>query len=171
MRILTTLILSLIMMAGLFLLLWSEVGFIQDKRFASSCPKEELEVMPDRKPERFKGQYALGWCMAAAAVLMMAGALVYGGWDGIRHGFTFGQFFARFLVMLLMLKAFDIGFFDWFLLCNQGFNFFPHYYPEVRNVLGTYLFGYNWKTHLVYILASPAAAAVLARICGFFMEV
>ena len=162
----TTLILSIVMMAGLFLMLWAEVGFIQDKRFASSCPKEELEVMPDRKPERFKGQYAVGWCMAAVSVILMAGAVVFGAWDGIRNDFAFWRFFVRFLAMLLLLKAFDILFFDWFLLCNKGLDFFPHYYPEVRDVLGTYLFGYNRKTHLIHILTIPFLSAALAWGCS-----
>ena len=119
-----TILFSVMMMTGLFLLLWAEVGFIQDKRFASSAPKEELEVMPDRKPERFKGQYALGWCLALIAVALMIGAIILGVGEGIVNNFTFKQFFVRFLVMFLSLKAFDILFFDWFLLCNKGFNFF-----------------------------------------------
>ena len=51
----TTIILSLILMAGLFLMLWAEVGFIQEKRFASSAPKEELVVIPESMPQRFRG--------------------------------------------------------------------------------------------------------------------
>ena len=52
--------LSIMMMAGLFLMLWGGVGFLQDKRFFSSAPKEELDVIPDKLPERFKGQHAVG---------------------------------------------------------------------------------------------------------------
>ena len=162
---LTTLLLSLVMMAGLFLMLWAETGFIQDKRLASSAPKEELAVIPDTKPERFKGQHVLGWCIAVLSIMLMLGALVFGAWDGIRKGFTYGQFAVRFLVMLLLLKAFDIGFFDWFLLCNQGFHFFPHYYPEVSDVLGPYLFGYNWKSHLAQIIGMIVGSFVLAWVC------
>ncbi len=163
-----TILLSVLMMAGLFLMLWAEVGFIQDKRFASSCPKEELEAMPDRKPERFRGQYAIGWSMAVISVMLMIGAIVFGAWDGIRNDFAFRQFFARFFAMMLLLKAFDIGFFDWYLLCNKGLNLFPHYYPEVSNVLGPHLFGYNLKTHLCHLLACPAVAVALAWICTLF---
>ena len=162
---LITIVLAIVMMARLFLMLWAEVGFIQDKRFASSAPKEELAVVPDTKPERFKGQHAVGWCMVVLSIVLIGGALILGAWDGIRNGYTFRQFFVRFLVMLLLLKAFDIGFFDWILLCNQGFNFFPHYYPEVKDVLGPYLFGYNRKSHLVQILLAFAVSAILAWVC------
>lgn len=62
--------------------------------------------------------------------------------------------------MLLLLKAFDILFFDWFLLCRS--NFFPRYYPEVKAVLGLHLFGFNKKSHVVQtaliVVCSFAAA-------------
>ncbi len=160
-----TIFLSIMMMAGLFLMLWGGVGFLQDKRFFSSAPKEELAVIPDRLPERFRGQYAVGWMMIVCSLLLMGGAIVIGAWDGVRNGFGFLQFFVRFILMLLGLKAFDVIFFDWVLLCNAGFNFFPHYYPETKAVLGRHLFGYNWRTHLTHIAAFPFAAALLAWIC------
>lgn len=43
-----TIILSIVMMAGLFLMLWSAVGFIQDKRFFTSAPKAAQEVLQQR---------------------------------------------------------------------------------------------------------------------------
>lgn len=163
-----TVLLSIMMMSGLFLMLWGGVGFIQDKRFFSSAPKEELDVIPDHLPERFRGQHAVGWIMIISSLVLMGGAIVLGAWDGIRNGFGFWQFFVRFMIMLLALKAFDVIFFDWVLLCNAGFNFFPHYYPETKAVLGRHLFGYNRKTHLAHLAAFPFAAAALAWICTLF---
>lgn len=166
--VLLTILLSIMMMAGLFLMLLGGVGFIQQKRFFSSAPKQTYDVVPETKPERFPGQHAVGWGMIALSFILMGGALVLGAWDGIRNGFGFRQFFWRFAIMLLGLKAFDIGFFDWFLLCNAGLNFFPHFYPETRAVLGHYLFGYNWKTHLSHIVAGVPLSALLAWICTQF---
>ncbi len=160
-----TLILSVMMMAGLFLMLLGGVGFIQDKKFFSSAPKEVLAVVPESKPERFVGQHALGWIMIIISLVLMIGAILLGAWNGISNGFSFWQFFGRFLVMLLLLKAFDIVFFDWFLLCNAGLNFFPHFYPQTRKVLGRYMFGYNRKTHLAHILLSPAVSAAFSWVC------
>ena len=131
---LVTILLGIMMMAGLFLLLLGGVGFIQQKKFFSSAPQEVQDVVPDSMPERFAGQYAVGWVMIIVAIFMMLGAMVLGAWDGIENGFTFWQFFVRFLVMILMLKAYDILFFDWVLLCNAGFNFFPHFYPETKDM-------------------------------------
>ena len=69
-----TILLSIMMMAGLFMMLWGGVGFLQDKRIFSSAPKEELAVIPDKLPERFKGQHAVGWMM----VSMKGGGQIYG---------------------------------------------------------------------------------------------
>lgn len=159
-----TILLAIMMMAGLFLMLLSGVGFIQDKRFFTSAPKEVQDAV---KPceERFPGAHALGWFMAVISILMMIGAIVIGAVAGIQEGYGFGQFFVHFLTMFLLLKAYDILFFDWVLLCNAGFNFFPHFYPETKEVLGHHLFGYNKKTHLMHIIVFPFVSAIIAWIC------
>lgn len=150
------------MMAGLLLLLWGAVGFVQDKRFFTSAPKEIQEaVLP--KPERFKGQHILGWAMLILALAMMVGAVILGAWDGISNGFSFGQIFVRNLIMLWGMKVFDIVVFDWYLLCHS--NFFPHYFPEVKSIVGPHLFGYNWKTHLKEMLAYFLVSLLVAFIC------
>ena len=51
---LLTILLSIMMMAGLFLLLLGGVGFVQDKKFFSSAPQQIYDVVPDTKPERFQ---------------------------------------------------------------------------------------------------------------------
>lgn len=55
----------------------------------------------------------------------MVGGFVLGGWDGIRSGFGYWTFFARFGAMLYLVELYDIVFFDWILLCNS--NFFDHF--------------------------------------------
>lgn len=164
-KMVLTLLLSVMMMAGLFLMLLGGVGFIQDKKFFSSAPQQVKNVVPDTKPERFSGQHITGWIIIVFSFILMGGAVVIGGWDGIRNSFGFWQFALRFFAMFILLKVFDVFFFDWFLLCNAGLNFFPHFYPETKKVLGRYLFGYNWKTHLVHIVLFPIVSAVLAWVC------
>ena len=54
-----------------------------------------------------------------------------------------------------------------YLLCRS--NFFPHFYPELKGVVGPHMFGYNKRTHLihftVYLPASAAAAALCTLLC------
>ena len=163
---LVTVILSLVLMAGLFLMLWSAVAFIQDKRFFSSAPKDVCAAVRPRTEERFPGAHRLGWRLMILAVALMLFALLYAGLDGAEKGFGFWQLFTRYLIMLLALKAFDILFFDLVLLCHSGF--FPHYYPEVKGIVGPHQFGYNWREHLLMIVLSPVAAAALAGLCMLF---
>ena len=136
-----TVILSLALMAGLFLMLWSAVAFIRDKRFFTSAPKDVQAAIRPRAEERFPGARRLGWRLMILAVALMAFALIYAGLDGAERGFGFRQFFTRYLIMLLALKVFDILFFDLVLLCHS--DFFPHYYPEVKGIVGPHQFGYN----------------------------
>jgi len=159
---LVTLILSLVMMAGLFLMLYAAVALIQDKRLFTSAPKAVQDaVLP--KPERFPSAHKLGWKLIILSLVLMAGSLFYAGVNGAENGFTFWQFFWRYLVMLLLLKAFDILFFDLVLLCHS--NFFPRWYPEVKGIVGPQQFGYNWKTHLLHIMLSPVVSLALAWLC------
>ncbi len=163
-----TIIMSVCMMHGLFLLLLGGVGYIQDKKFFSSAPREVLNVVPETKTMRFAGQHILGWIIISLAVVLMIAAVIIEGYYGVINEYSFLQQFLRFMLMFLGLKAFDIGFFDWFLLCNAGLNFFPHFYPETKPVLNRQLFGYNWKTHLLHVICIIAFSALLAWICLLF---
>lgn len=125
-----TLLASFLVMAAYFLLLYAGVGLIQEKKFFSSAPREVFAAVPERKAERFRGAHILG----ILAMLLFLGAAVLAAWDGVRNGVTFGAFFARYLVILYVMEVYDILFFDWLLLCHS--NFFPHFYPEVKGIVG-----------------------------------
>ena len=84
-----TLLSALIIIAAYFLILYAGVAFIQDKRFFSSAPKENLDAIPDKK-ERFRGAHVIGWIIGILAILMFAGAFVLAAWDGVKNGFGYG---------------------------------------------------------------------------------
>ena len=157
-----TIIATIMVMAGYFLLLYSGVGFLQDKRFFSSAPKEVLTVIPEKK-ERFRGAHIIGGLIIVIAFLLFIGAIILGIWDGIRNDFNFLKFFGRFLTMLYVMEIYDIVFFDWVLLCHS--NFFPHFYPEVKGIVGPHMFGFNKKTHIIHFVIYIPICAVIAWIC------
>ena len=157
-----TIISTLMMMAAYFLILYAGVALIQDKKFFSSAPKEIVDAVPNSK-ERFRGAHTVGWIVIVVAFLTFAGAFVLGGWNGIKNDFGFFGFFIRFIIMLYGMELFDIGFFDWKLLCHS--NFFPRFYPEVKDIVGPHLFGYNWRTHLMHFIIYIPACAAVAWIC------
>ena len=158
-----TVISTLTVFLAYFLVLYGGVGFIQDKRFFSSAPKENLDAIPDKK-ERFPGAHILGWAIEIIAILLFLSAVMFSIWDGVRNGFNFLHFFSRFLFVLYAMEIYDIVFFDWLLLCHS--NFFPHFYPELKGVVGPHMFGYNKRAHIrhfaIYIPASAAAAWLCA---------
>jgi len=162
---LVTIVCSIMLMTGLFLMLLGGVGFIQNKSFFTSAPKDVQAVLED-KEERFPGQHVLGWCLIVVSVLMMGGGVVYGIWDGIKNNFIFIQFFIRLLVMLFLLKVFDIIVFDWILLCHS--NFFPYFYPETKPYLGSHQFGFNKKDHIIHIILFFPSSAIIAWLCTLF---
>lgn len=160
-----TIIALIMIMVAYFLLLYGGVGFIQNKRFFSSAPKENLAVIPEKK-ERFRGAHMIGWFIVVSAFLIFIGAVVLAVWDGIRNGFGFQKFFARFLGMLYGMEIYDICFFDWVLLCHS--NFFPHFYPELKGVVGPQQFGYNKKTHVIHFILYIPICALAAWLCTIF---
>ena len=82
-----TVLAALMVFAAYFLLRYAGVGFLQDKRFFGSAPKENLDAIPDRK-ERFPGAHAIGWVLATLALLLFLGAAALAVWDGVRRGFS-----------------------------------------------------------------------------------
>lgn len=157
-----TFLLSLVLMASLFLMILAAVALIQSRKLFQSAPKD-IQAAAQEHAERFRGARALGWIILAACVLSFLGAFVYGGWDGIRRGYGFWQFTGRFLTMLYLMKAFDILFLDWFLLTKT--HFFQHFYPETEGCAGYSQFGFNRKEQLARIILFPFIAALLGWIC------
>ena len=164
---LLTVFLAIISCGAITLLLISAVAFIQDRKFFSSAPKEALEVLVPREKELFYGARSMGWVLLILAVLMILGVGVISIWDGFKSGYSFIQFFLRFVLIFTIYKAYDMIFFDWFLLCK--FHFFQHYYPEVESVYSGRKYGYNLKSQLLKLLVIfPAASALAAWICTLF---
>ena len=124
---LLTIFLAIVFCAAITLMLISAVAFIQDKKFFSSAPREAQEVIQPRDKELFYGARVIGWTLMIFSFLMIAGVGIISIWDGFRNGFTFWQFFLRFVLIFTIYKIYDMICFDWFLLCR--FRFFrqhPH---------------------------------------------
>ena len=108
----------------------------------------------------------IGRILLILCALGFVGVIVYGGWDGVQKGFTFGQFLVRFLVILFGMKAFDIIGLDCILITKT--QFFQHYIPETKGCAGYHRFGYNRKEQLGQILTLPFAALLTAWVCSLF---
>lgn len=164
---LLTVFLAVVFCGAVTVLLIAAVAFVQDERFFSSAPKEARELFLPRNKELFRGARAMGWVLMILGLLTILGVGAVSIWDGIRSGYTFPRFFLRFVTILTVYKAYDMIFFDWFLLCR--FRFFQHYYPETAPALEGRTYGFNIGSQLLKLLVIfPAASALAAWICARF---
>ena len=164
---LLTIFLAIVFCAAITLMLLSAVAFIQKKEFFSSAPKEAQAVIQPREKELFYGARIIGWTLMAFGILMILGVGVISIWDGFRSGFTFWQFFLRFVLVFTIYKVYDMVCFDYFLLMK--FHFFQYYFPEVGSIYPLKKYGFNIKSQLLKLLVIfPAASALAAWICTLF---
>jgi len=164
---LLTIFLAIVFCAAITMMLLSAVAFIQKKEFFSSAPKEAQAVIQPREKELFHGARIIGWTLMVFAILMILGVGVISIWDGFRSGFTFWQFFLRFVLIFTIYKVYDMVCFDYFLLMK--FHFFQYYFPEVGSVYPLKKYGFNIKSQLLKLLVIfPAASALAAWICTLF---
>ena len=165
---LLTIFLAIVFCGAITLMLLSAVTFIQNNKFFSSAPKEAQEVLIPRDQELFYGARTIGWTLMVFSILMILGVGIISIWDGYRSGFSFRQFFLRFVMIFTIYKLYDMICFDYFLLCK--FRFFQYYYPEVEEVYKNRKYGYNIKSQLLKLLVIfPAASALAAWVCTLFM--
>ena len=159
-----TVFLAIVFCAAMALMLISAVAFIQDNKFFSSAPKEAREVLSQRDHELFYGARAIGWTLFIMSILMILGVGVIAVWGGFRSGFTFRQFFLRFVLILTIYKICDMALIDNFLLLK--FHFFQYYYPEAEHVMEGRKYGFNIKSQLLKLLVIfPAVSALAAWVC------
>ena len=164
---LLTVFLAIVFCAAMALMLISCVAFIQDNRFFSSAPKEARSVLKQREQELFYGARAIGWTLFIMSGLLILGTVVIAVWDGFRSGFTFCQFFWRFVLILTIYKICDMVLIDNYLLLK--FHFFQHYYPEAAHVMEGRKYGFNIKSQLLKLFVIfPAVSALAAWICTLF---
>ena len=104
-----TLLLSLAGCILLFLCIWGVTVTMPTELLAKNFPEDVQEALRprlDSLPMSFKR--VVGWVILIAFCLGFIALFVIGGIDGARNGFTFWQFFLRFILVGGIIKAFDI---------------------------------------------------------------
>lgn len=152
----------LLIVCALMLMLWAGVALIQDKRYFSSAP-EDVQAAIQPREERFRGAHALGWVLMVVAGALVVGALVWAVIDGVSRGFTFWQFFLRFLILLEGYKLWDMVFLDWWLLTKS--RFYQHYYPEIEGCESLERYGFNKRQQIIKLVVFPLVALAIAGVC------
>lgn len=156
-----TIILTISLWILFFLMEWAAAAFYPHPFIIEYFPEDVKEKARNHKPP-FKSAPVIGWLLISLIFAGFIGAFIYGGWDGIYKNFTYIQFLERFLIMLYGMKAFDILFFDYFILTKT--HFFQHFYPETKGCDGWKQFGYNRREQTKQIIAMPPISLIMALI-------
>ena len=159
---LVTIMLTLCSIVLLCLMILSATVFMPYRGLAKNFPKDVQEALRPRLDEidrQPKAPRILGGALIVIMCLMFVGVFIFGGIDGRKNSFSFGQHLLRALIIALGTKAFDIIALDYFLLTKT--NFFQHFFPETKGLAGWHDFGYNRKQQLAHI------AVMLVGCCAY----
>ena len=162
-----TLILSLTGCISLFLAIWGvtvtmPTGLLA-KNFPSDvqvCLKPRLESLP------MSFKRVVGWIILIGFCILFLGLFIIGAIDGFKNGYTFLQFFRRFLIIAASVKVFDIVCLDYILLTKT--QFFQHYFPETKDCIGWKQFGYNRRQQIRQCIIIPICCLIGALVLSFF---
>lgn len=159
-----TIILSLAGCALLFFGIWGVTVTMPTKLLAKNFPEDVQKCLQPQLEEwerqGMSPRRLLGWVILILFCAAYIGLFVIGGIDGLRKGFSFWQFFLRFLIIGGVIKAFDIGALDYYLLTKT--HFFQHYFPETEGCAGWQDFGYNRKQQIMQIVMIVVGSALTA---------
>ena len=157
-----TILLTIILMILFFLMELVASAFYPHPFVIDYFPEDVKERAKNHKPP-FASAPIIGWALLILIMAGFIGCFIYAGADGIQRDYGYGQFFVRFLIMGYGLKAFDILFFDYFILTKT--RFFQHFYPETDGCEGWKQFGYNRKEQVKQLISFFPCMAVSALIC------
>ena len=160
---LVTFLLTLGMMVLFTLIEWVACEFMPMPSMAGFFPEDVQERLKPRLEKlTMTPKRIIGMILFILILLGMLGIFVFAGVDGIRNGFTYGQFLIRFLIIGVGIKLFDIIVFDWFVITKT--HYFQHFFPETEGCEGWHQFGYNRKQQLrqtvMILLSAPVSSAV-----------
>jgi len=159
---LVSIVLMMILMLLFFLMELVAAKFYPHPFIIDYFPEDVREKAKDHKPP-FKNAPIIGWILLILIFLGFVGCFVYAGIEGGRRHYGYLSYLVRFLIMGYGLKAFDIFFFDYFILTKT--RFFQHFYPETDGCEGWKKFGYNRKEQIIQLIIFLPVMAIVALIC------
>ena len=124
-------------------------------------PKDIREAAKDHPEPPVYKQIIAHVLLAVFLIIMILGVL-YVGIDGIRNGLGYWQLAARYIVLLYVMKAFDIIVQDQWLVMTVGY--FKKIYPETSECEGWKDRGFNNRNQMIRIVAYPFLAMITAGV-------
>ncbi len=126
-------------------------------------PEDVREAAKDHvDPPKHKQMIA--HCLLAFFLLAMFAGVIYIGMDGVQSGIGYWSLTFRFIVMLYVMKIFDIVVQDQWLVMTVGY--FKKLFPETADCAGWKNRGFNNKNQIIRIILYPFLCMLTA---GIFM--
>ena len=124
-------------------------------------PKDIREATKDHPVPPVYKQIISHVLLAVFLIIVILGVL-YVGIDGIRNGLGYWQLTARYIVLLYVMKAFDIIVQDQWLVMTVGY--FKKIYPETSECKGWKDRGFNNRNQMIRIVAYPFLSMITAGV-------
>ena len=124
-------------------------------------PKDIREAAKDHPAPPVYKQIIAHVLLAVFLIIMILGVL-YVGIDGIRNGLGYWQLTVRYIVLLYVMKAFDIIVQDQWLVMTVGY--FKKIYPETSECEGWKDRGFNNRNQMIRIVAYPFLSMITAGV-------
>ena len=125
---------------------------------------EDVQESGKDHPEPPKSKQIIAHLLLAVFLIAMFGGIIYLGVDGLGNGYGFWKLTLRFIIMLYIMKAFDILVQDQWLVMTVGY--FKKIFPETAECEGWKDRGFNNKNQIIRIIAYPFLCMMTA---GIFM--
>lgn len=124
-------------------------------------PKDVREAAKDHPAPPVSKQIIAHALLAVFLIAMISG-VIYVGINGIRNGLSYWQLTAHFIVLLYVMKAFDIIVQDQWLVMTVGY--FKKIYPETSECAGWKDRSFNNRNQIIRVVVYPFLSMITAGI-------
>ena len=125
---------------------------------------EDVRIAGKDHPEPPMYKQIIAHILLALFLIAMFAGMIYLGIDGIRNGYGFWRLTLRFILLLYIMKAFDIIVQDQWLVMTMGY--FKKIFPETADCDGWKNRAFNNKNQIIRIIVYPFLCMITA---GLFL--
>ena len=123
---------------------------------------EDVRIAGKNHAEPPKSKQMIAHVLLATFLISMVAGIIYLGIDGMKSGYGFWKLTGRFLLMLYVMKAFDIIVQDQWLVITVGY--FKKIFPESADCDGWKNRSFNNKAQIVRIIIYPFLCMLTASV-------
>ncbi len=121
---------------------------------------EDVRLAAKDHKEPSMGKQMMAHVLLVIFLVSMVGGIVYLGIDGVRNEYSFWKLTLRFIVLLYVMKVYDIIVQDQWLVMTVGY--FKKIFPETAECAGWKDRGFNNKKQIARIIAYPFLSMAVA---------